>query len=481
MSPCAFDSRVSPSRPSSHVLVETRCFRPVLHAALILGLAVPVSVRAADPPAQAAPTLRGADLFALAKLGEHFFESVPDASQLNVDRIVAFEENPQFVYMAGKTDTALRRIVLLKPRTFVVEDRIQAPADGAPVRWELLVRGKPEVDGGSFGASVSGGNLSGETLLPKNAALRHARASSDEGASPKHTVEITAKAIGREARFLSVFQVGRPNEEGGKPQCQVTGDEGGSQLTVSTAAQTLKLSLPTLRQAAGKIAIDDADGQSLVKKRLLPSGIMPHGEEGVRLMRRWDTPYQRERMPGWDTGRVAPELKKLVEQEPGKRGRAVVLGCGTGTNAIYLAGKGFDVTGVDVAPSALIHAEEKAREAGVKVQWVVADVLALPEMEPVDLVFDRGCYHHVRQYNAAGYVQSVCGISRPGTRLLLLAGSAKEERRSGPPKIKEEEIRGDFSELFTFEWLRDIRFDSVNPNAQGPMAWSVLLRRKETQ
>ena len=476
---CANDIKTGLTRLLHFCSAESPCLRPTLCNALVLGLIiVPAIVPAADSTPRDTPALRGADLFALAKLGEQFFESVPDASRLNVDRIVAFEENPRFVYLAGKTDKALRRIVLLKPCTFVVEDRVQAPTDGALVRWKLLVRREPNVDGRSFAANVPGGDLSGEILLPENASLRRTRASSDESDSPTHAIEITAKANGRDARFLSVFQVGRPNEEGGKPQCQLTGNDGGWHLTVNTAAQTLKLSLPARCDAAGKIAIDTVDGQSVTKKRLLPSSIMPHGEEGVRLMRRWDTPYQRERMPGWDTGRVAPELKKLVEKEPAKRGRAVVLGCGTGTNAIHLAGKGFDVTGVDVAPSALIHAEQKAREAGVKVHWVVADVLALPELEPVDLIFDRGCYHHVRQYNAAGYVQSVRGMSRPGTRLLLLAGSAKEERRSGPPKIKEEEIRGDFSELFTFEWLRDIRFDSVNPNAQGPMAWSVLLRRK---
>jgi SAM-dependent methyltransferase len=296
--------------------------------------------------------------------------------------------------------------------------------------------------------------------------------------APFFTLEITAKADGHEARFVNVLQVGRPKEEDCKPQCQLARDDDGWRLTASTAARTLKLSLPDAPDVAGTIAIDAADGESALEQRFLPSGIMPHGEEGVRLMRRWDTPYQGGRRPGWDTGRVAPELKKLIEQEPALRGQAVVLGCGTGTNAIYLAGKGFDVIGVDVAPSALIHAERKAREAGVKVRWVVADVLALPELEPADLIFDRGCYHHVRQYNAAGYVRSVRALSRPGTRLLLLAGSAKEERRRGPPKIKEEEIRGDFSELFAFEWLRDIRFDSVNPNAQGPMAWSVLLRCK---
>lgn len=472
---CAYDRGTRQTRPSSYFL---RAIHVTSVLGFALGLIVPLSVVAADPTTHAAPSLRGTDLFALAKLGEQYFESVPDASRLNMDRIVAFEENERFVYLAGTTDKALRRIVLLKPRTFVIEDRIQIPGPGA-VKGTLLVRGEPKIEGKSLVAKVPGGAIVGETLIPEDARVQSGSPSGDEGDAATHAVESTVRADGDEVRFLNVFQINRPNDEGCKLQCRVTKAENGWQVSVDIADQTLRLSLPARRDAAGTIAIDSADGQSVLKERLLPSSVMPHGEEGVRLMRRWDTPYQRERMPGWDTGRVAPELKKLVEQESTKTGRAVVLGCGTGTNAIYLATKGFDVTGVDVAPSALIHAERKAREAGVTVRWIVADVLALPAMEPVDLIFDRGCYHHVRKYNAAGYVKSIRGISRSGTRLLLLAGSVKEERRAGPPKIKEEEIRSDFSEQFTFEWLRDIRFDSANPNSNGFKAWSVLLRVEE--
>ena len=49
---------------------------------------------------------------------------------------------------------------------------------------------------------------------------------------------------------------------------------------------------------------------------------------------------------------------------------------------------------------------------------------------------------------------------------------------AGPPRIKEETIRGDFSAVFDFEWLRDIHFDSRNPDVKGPSAWSIHLRRK---
>jgi SAM-dependent methyltransferase len=175
----------------------------------------------------------------------------------------------------------------------------------------------------------------------------------------------------------------------------------------------------------------------------------------------------------------ATELKKAVEDGTIRPGRAVVLGCGLGTNAIDLAGKGFDVTAIDVAPTALSRAEARARKAGVRVRWLVADVLAPPKLEPFDFLFDRGCYHHVRGINAAAFVEMARRLSHAGSRLLILAGSARGPRRGGPPRIKESEIRGDFSESFDFQHLREIRFDSRDLNRKGAPAWSVLLRRKD--
>ncbi len=464
--------------PRRHLL---RAVALALVFGLMLAHGAPALLRAEAPAAGDVPTLSTADLFALARLSADFFESVPSASRLHVDKIIAFEEHPRFVYLAGTAGKSLRRIVLLRPGVFVVEDRVQVPAAGTRVRWTLLVRGKPEIDGRKLRVIGDDGTLCGETVLPQAAAPRIAPPGRDDGDSVGHVVEITAETAGREAQFLHVLQVRRPDDTAPAPRCRLAQDNGRRQLTVTTAGQKLSLSLPAALGAAGTIAIAAADGQSVLSPRLLPSGIMPHGQQGVRLLQRWDTPYRDNRRPGWDTGRVAPELKKLVEQGTAGRGRAVVLGCGTGTNAVYLASKGFEVTGIDVAPAALTHAQQKARQAGVNVRWVLADVLAPPELEPFDLIFDRGCYHHVRQYNAAGYVASVRRLSRPGTRLLLLAGSAKRTGQGGPPKIREEEIRGDFSALFEFEWLREIRFDSANPGGKGSLAWSVLLRRKQSQ
>lgn len=81
-----------------------------------------------------------------------------------------------------------------------------------------------------------------------------------------------------------------------------------------------------------------------------------------QLVERWDARYRTEQRPTWDTGRPSSELKRLVEQTTLRTGRVLELGCGTGVNAVYLARQGFEVTAIDLAPTALQIAEERARK-----------------------------------------------------------------------------------------------------------------------
>ena len=94
------------------------------------------------------------------------------------------------------------------------------------------------------------------------------------------------------------------------------------------------------------------------------------------------------------------------------------------------------------------------------------------------MVYDRGCYHGVRRQSAEAYLRAVRRLTHPGSQVLIQAGNANEERQYGPPRVKEEELRADFSSGFEFQWLKTTHFDTGDPNAQGALAWSVLLRRK---
>src|SRR5690606_30933239 len=78
-------------------------------------------------------------------------------------------------------------------------------------------------------------------------------------------------------------------------------------------------------------------------------------------------------------------------------GRALDVGCGTGTHSLWLASLGWDVLGVDVAPRAIELATAKAAKAeqlAGRCEFRVLDFLAeAPPGGPFDFVFDRGCMH----------------------------------------------------------------------------------------
>jgi ubiquinone/menaquinone biosynthesis C-methylase UbiE len=96
--------------------------------------------------------------------------------------------------------------------------------------------------------------------------------------------------------------------------------------------------------------------------------------------------------PPWDTGISPPELFAYMENHA--PGRALDLGCGTGTNAITLAKHGWEVTGIDFANRAIRIARQKAQEAGLNVEFLTGDVTKLVGFsEQFDLVLDIGCFH----------------------------------------------------------------------------------------
>jgi len=190
----------------------------------------------------------------------------------------------------------------------------------------------------------------------------------------------------------------------------------------------------------------------------------------------WDSEYRRPEPALWDIGRPSDELQHVIEEGKIARCRVVDMCCGSGTDAIYLASKGFDVTAIDVAPTALGLAMEKARKANVSVNWKVADILAPPDLKPFEFIYDRGCYHVVRDQNLNAYIETVRRFSHPGTQFLLLATRRAEQDGVEGSGVTEEELRFDFMSLFDVEWLREIVLES-NLSSGGPPAWSAMMKR----
>lgn len=190
----------------------------------------------------------------------------------------------------------------------------------------------------------------------------------------------------------------------------------------------------------------------------------------------WNQRYETQNTP-WNSGLPSQELQRVIVEQNWQPGRLLELGCGSGTNAVFLAKQGFEVTAVDFAPLALQQGATLARELGVEVHWVCADVCGLIlDAPPFDYVFDRGCYHCVRRHNLSGYLQTLAAATRTGSHLLTLTGNAHEERKPGPPVLHEHELRRELGTLFDEIWIRPFHFEDAG-HVQGPLGWSSLWRR----
>ena len=319
-----------------------------------------------------------------------------------------------------------------------------------------------------------------ETILPERATWQVKQSQRGDKLSARYVLQVVSKGPSARNRFLHVLDIHKRGDKTSIVRTRLVpkGDE--LHLTIESTQETYQLVLPKAQVGAGEIEISRADTNNRLERRFFPAGVLPHGREGVRLLELWDGSYRGGKRPFWDARLPSGELRRVVEQGIIRPGPAVDLGCGSGTDAIYLASKGFTVTAIDIAPTALSLGREKAERAGVKVRWLLASVLSLPNLEPFEFIFDRGCYHEVRFDNAAAYVETVRRLSQPGrTRFLLLAGNPNEAPvQYAPPQVAEEDIRSDFSPLFDFEWVKETRFETSNPAARGPLAWSVMLRRK---
>ncbi len=123
------------------------------------------------------------------------------------------------------------------------------------------------------------------------------------------------------------------------------------------------------------------------------------------------------RHPPWDTGISPPELFAFMREHA--PGRALDLGCGTGTNIITLAQHGWQATGVDFAPPAIRRARRKAAAAGVQADLRVSDVTRLPGISgPFDLILDIGCYHGLPLAGRMAYRGRVLELLTPDGSLL---------------------------------------------------------------
>ena len=183
----------------------------------------------------------------------------------------------------------------------------------------------------------------------------------------------------------------------------------------------------------------------------------------------------------WDIGRPQQPLVDAADRITGK---VLDAGCGTGDTALFLAGRGCTVTGIDYLAEPIARAKQKAAERGVPVTFLVKDALTLKDWpERFDNVIDSGLFHVFSDEDRRPYVEGLATVLKPGGRLFLLCFSDEEPGTQGPRRVSKKELNNAFVEGWVIESIEptgaEVRpdFKEFSFSEGGPKAWFVAVRK----
>ena len=194
----------------------------------------------------------------------------------------------------------------------------------------------------------------------------------------------------------------------------------------------------------------------------------------------WNDRYTDGALP-WDTGVPDSHLSDVLDDYSISPGPALEVGCGTGTNVIWLAKHGFQVTGIDLSPVAIKRAKAKVAHAGVDSRLLSGDFLVTQiRGGPFEFVYDRGCFHVFGEAaDRARYAERVAGLLSPeGIWHSLIGSTDGPPRDSGPPRHSALDIAKAVEPHFEILELRSTVFDSLQHGDKR--AWLLVARRRTT-
>ena len=149
-------------------------------------------------------------------------------------------------------------------------------------------------------------------------------------------------------------------------------------------------------------------------------------------------------------GPAIDQISALFAREERTRalpyGPALDLGCGTGIWSVRLAERGWQVTGVDVIPTAIRMARERAHAAGVKAQFIESDVTALQAAgvgTDFHFVLDFECFNHLSDGQRRAVSREVTAVTAPDATMLMLVW-APGRRWPLPPGASRGDVEATF-------------------------------------
>ncbi|HVB12262.1 MAG TPA: class I SAM-dependent methyltransferase [Nitrososphaerales archaeon] len=175
--------------------------------------------------------------------------------------------------------------------------------------------------------------------------------------------------------------------------------------------------------------------------------------------------------PPWDIGKPQAEFVNIFHNSE-ITGKVLDIGCGTGENAIFFAGQGLEVWGLDAAPLAIQKAKKKALERAVRVEFTVGDALHLENLKMrFDTITDCGLFHTFSDEDRKLFVRSIKeALNKSGTYFMLCFSDKEPADWGGPRRVSKDEIVTTFGTGWKINYIQEARFSTTFNDVRG-YAW----------
>ena len=163
-------------------------------------------------------------------------------------------------------------------------------------------------------------------------------------------------------------------------------------------------------------------------------------------------------------------------------GKALDIGCGAGTDSVYLAQQGWDVTSLDFVAKALEYTQKRAREKGVDVTPVEADITAWEPPHQYDLVLDHGLLHNMDPVRYPAYRECLMKALTDDGEFVLLHWHplypGQKSGKVGPTRRSREELKTFFAPEFQERFFAREEFEDLPSMVGNGMTQAYYLFRR---